>query len=74
MTAAAAEPEIAARLAGKDWQSNARFVYEDSAWRVEFNDKDGKNLATAWVDLNKIRPRGRAAKQPRRVVRHEARG
>lgn len=69
--AAAAEPEIAARLDGKEWQANTRYVYEDSAWQVEFNDKGGKKLATAWVNLNKSRPQGRLAKQPRLVVRHE---
>jgi large subunit ribosomal protein L29 len=68
---AAVEPEIASSLEGKEWQANARYVYEDSAWQVEFNDKGGKRLATAWVNLNKVRPRGRQAKQPRLVVRHE---
>lgn len=69
--AAAAEPEIASRLNGKEWQANARYVYEDSAWQVEFNEKGGKKLATAWVNLNKVQPKGRAAKAPQRVVRHE---
>lgn len=69
--AAAAQPEIAKSLAGKEWQANARYVYEDSAWQVEFNDKGGKKLATAWVNLNKARPKGRSAKQPQLVVRHE---
>ena len=69
--AAAAEPEVAGRLAGKEWQANARYVYEDSAWQVEFNDKGGKKLATAWVNLNKVRQQGRSAKQPQLVVRHE---
>lgn len=69
--AAAAEPEVAERLAGKEWQANARYVYEDSAWQVEFNDKGGKKLATAWVNLNKVRQQGRAARQPQLVVRHE---
>ncbi len=69
--AAAAEPEIASRLSGKEWQANARYVYEDSAWQVEFNDKGGKKLATAWVNLNKVQPKGRAAKAPQMVVRHE---
>lgn len=69
--AAAAQPEIASRLNGTEWQANARYIYEDSAWQVEFNDKGGKKLATAWVNLNKSRPKGRAAKQPQRVVRHE---
>lgn len=69
--AAAAEPEIASRLDGKEWQANARYVYEDSAWQVEFNEKGGKKLATAWVNLNKVQPKGRAAQAPQRVVRHE---
>jgi large subunit ribosomal protein L29 len=69
--AAAAEPEIAQRLDGKEWQANARYVYEDSAWQVEFNDKGGKKLATAWVNLNKVRSKGRLAKKPQLVVRHE---
>jgi len=69
--AAAGEPEIAKRLEGAEWQANARYVYEDSAWQVEFNEKGGKKLATAWVNLNKLRPKGRSAKQPKLVVRHE---
>ena len=69
--AAAAQPEIATRLKGKEWQSNARYVYEDSAWQVEFNEKGGKKLATAWVNLNKVQPKGRGAKAPQMVVRHE---
>jgi len=69
--AAAVVPDIAAQLAGKEWQAHTRYVYEDSAWRVEFNDKGGKSLATAWVNLNKIRPKHRGAPQPQLVVRHE---
>ena len=69
--AAAEEPEIAKRLKGSEWQANARYVYEDSAWQVEFNEKGGKKLATAWVNLNKARPKGRSVKQPKLVVRHE---
>lgn len=69
--AAAAQPEIAKSLESKEWQANARYVYEDSAWQVEFNDKGGKKLATAWVNLNKSRPKGRSVKQPQLVVRHE---
>ena len=69
--AAAAEPAIAERLGDKEWQANARYVYEDSAWQVEFNDKGGKKLATAWVNLNKSHAKRRAAKQSQLVVRHE---
>jgi large subunit ribosomal protein L29 len=69
--AAAAEPAIADRLQGKEWQANARYVYEDSAWQVEFNDKGGKKLATAWVNLNKAQSKRKDAKGPQLVVRHE---
>ena len=68
---AAAEPAIAERLRDKEWQANARYVYEDSAWQVEFNDKGGKKLATAWVNLNKVQPKRRTGKEPQLVVRHE---
>ena len=71
--AAVAEPTIAERLNGQEWQANARYVYEDSAWQVEFNDKGGKKLATAWVNLNKAQPKKKAAKAPQLVVRHEVR-
>lgn len=70
-TAAAAEPAIAERLNGKEWQATTRYVYEDSAWQVEFNDKGGKKLATVWVNLNKVQPKRRGDKQPQLVVRHE---
>jgi large subunit ribosomal protein L29 len=73
--AAAQEPEVATALAGKEWRANTRYVYEDSGWRVQFVDKDGKNLATALVDLNKIRPQGRTQRErkgdPRLVKSYE---
>ena len=71
--AAVAEPTIAERLNGQEWQANARYVYEDSAWQVEFNDKGGKKLATAWVNLNKAQSKKKDAKAPQLVVRHEVR-
>lgn len=57
--AAAAQPEVARAIAGKNWRANARFVYEESAWRVAFSDEDGKTIATALVNLNHKRARGR---------------
>jgi large subunit ribosomal protein L29 len=57
--AAVAHTEIASALAGKIWQATTRFSYEDSAWRVEFVDEDGNELASALVDLNKKRVRSR---------------
>ncbi|RMG96391.1 MAG: 50S ribosomal protein L29 [Chloroflexi bacterium] len=76
--AALAEPEIASALAGKDWQANVRFSYEDSAWQVEFVDEKGNELAKALVDLNKKRPKGRRTRrmkqQPRLVTSYEIAG
>jgi large subunit ribosomal protein L29 len=72
---AAKEPEIAAALEGKEWRTNTRYLYEDSGWRVQFVTKDGKDLATALVNLNKARPQGRSQRarksEPRLVVSYE---
>lgn len=72
--AAAAQPEIAAKLKGVEWQAVARYVYEDSAWQVEFSDKGGKNLAKAWVNLNKAHAKKGATRPRQLVIRHEVRG
>ncbi len=61
--AAAALPEVASALAGQNWRANARFSYEDSAWRVEFVDEDGNELASAMVNLNKKHPVGRKGRR-----------
>jgi len=75
---AAAQSEIASALAGKEWQATARFSYEDSAWRVDFVDNDGNDLASAMVDLNKKLPSGRKnyrqKKQPQLVTSFEIAG
>ena len=59
---AAAQADIASVLADKSWRATTRFSYEDSAWRVEFVDEDGNDLATALVDLNKKQVNGRKAR------------
>lgn len=61
--AAVAQPEIANVLTGNIWRATARFNYEDSAWRVEFVDEDNKELATAVVNLNKTKSKGRRARK-----------
>lgn len=74
---AVAHPEIASALANKTWQANVHFVYEESAWDVQFVDEDGNKLASALVNLNRKQPRGRrarAAKQPRLVTSYEVAG
>lgn len=75
---AVALPEIAAALSGKEWQATAAFNYEDSAWRVDFAESGGRQVATALVDLNKKRPTGRRARQqkeqPRLVTSFEVAG
>jgi hypothetical protein len=76
--AAIAQAEVASALAGKTWQATTRFSYEDSAWRVEFVDEDGNDLASALVDLNKKRVRSRSARakkqQPNLVTSVEIAG
>ncbi|MEJ2747200.1 MAG: 50S ribosomal protein L29, partial [Anaerolineae bacterium] len=47
--AAMDQPEIAAALSGKDWQVMSHFVYEESAWQVNFVDASGQDLASAMV-------------------------
>jgi large subunit ribosomal protein L29 len=56
---AAEQPEITSALSGKEWRANAHFDYEDSAWRVEFNDEDDNSVATALVNLNKKQTQSR---------------
>lgn len=72
---AAAEPEMASVLSDNKWQATASFDYEESRWRVEFTDEGNSKLASALVDLNKKRPRGRRARQekpqPRLVTNYE---
>lgn len=62
---AAAFPALAEALRGQAWQATARFSYEDTAWVVEFQNADGRNLASALVNLNAPRPTRRAARQDR---------
>lgn len=49
----AVHPAVAAVLNNKTWKATARFSYEDTAWRVEYVDEAGSQLAMAMVDLNK---------------------
>ena len=76
--AAGQQQEIASALANQNWTANARFSYEDSAWRVDFADDDGKAVANAMVNLNKARPHGRrereSKKQPVLVTSYEIAG
>jgi large subunit ribosomal protein L29 len=60
---AAEEPEIAQALGDKEWKANARFSYDDSAWLVDFVDDNDRQLATATVNLNQKRPKGRKERQ-----------
>ena len=77
---AASEPHIAAALAEDGaWQANVRFVYEDSAWEIQFVDGSGSAIASAVVDLNKkqtFAKRDRAMMQPggNLVVSYEVAG
>lgn len=72
---AAEQPDIAQALEGKEWTANARFDYENSAWKVDFVDDGDRELATATVNLNQKRPKGRKERQqkeqPNLVIAHQ---
>ncbi len=73
--AAASQPEIASALDDEDWEADATFDYEESAWLVEFSDEDGNELASATVNLNKKQPKSKRATakrgQPQLVTGYE---
>ncbi len=75
---AVAQPEISTALKNQEWRANARYVYEDGAYQVEFSDDNGDDLASATVDLNKSKPRSRKARftkrQPQMVTSYEIAG
>lgn len=75
---AVGQPEIAAALDGKVWNATARYVYEDSAWQVAFEDNDGNALASAMVNLNRKQTASRrerqSAKVPQLVTSYEIAG
>ncbi len=75
---AVSQPEVSKALANKAWKANARYVYEDGAWQVQFSDEKGKELASATVNLNKKRPQTRSARttqpQPEMVLSYEIAG
>jgi large subunit ribosomal protein L29 len=67
--AALGRPEVVEALLGKDWQAEAHFSYEDSAWKVSFLGSSEDELTQALVNLNqKKQKRGhRARKQANSV-------
>jgi large subunit ribosomal protein L29 len=75
---AVADAAIATALAGTEWSATARYHYEDSGWQVAFADVNGKEIATALVNLNKKRPHSRRQakkiSKPQRVVSAEVLG
>lgn len=74
---AAGEPEIAEKLSSQKWSANAHFDYEESAWQVDFFNEEGDEFASALVDLNKKRSKGRSGRQagqPQLVKSYEVTG
>lgn len=59
---AAQQPQVAQMIEGKDWFAEASYSYEESAWQVIFNDDDDE-LASALVNLNQKRPKGRRGRR-----------
>ncbi len=51
--------EVIEAIDGINWNASAHFVYEDSAWLVEFYDENEDEVRSVSVDLNKKRMKGR---------------
>ena len=62
------ESAISDVLSGKEWRANAHYVYEDSAWQVDFSDEDDDEVASAMVNLNKKRSQSRKSRAPQKPV------
>jgi len=63
VSAALARPDIQEALAEhKQWTAQAHFSYEESAWIVTFTE-DKDELASAMINLNKKKARGRKARR-----------
>lgn len=75
---ATGESEIAALLSKHNWTANAHFDYQESAWQVDFVDEEGNDLASALVNLNRKRAKGRrgrrSGKEPQLVASYELAG
>ena len=61
-TAVSETPDLASFLQDKTWNATARYVYEDAAYQVEFTSESGDSIASALVNLNQKRARGRKAR------------
>jgi large subunit ribosomal protein L29 len=61
--AAIIQPGVAEAIAGQEWDADAHFSYEESAWEVSFIDEDDKELIATKVNLNKKMARGRKARR-----------
>lgn len=59
VSAAAEFEPIAQALDGQAWAADARYVYEDGAYKVRFTDNNGREIASADVDLNSRQPKTR---------------
>lgn len=77
-TAVAESEELAKFLSGQSWDASAHYVYEDALWQVEFVNEDGDEIASASVNLNAKKAKGRKAQRAltagNRVTRYEISG
>lgn len=59
---AAKQPDLVELLDGKDWNAEAHFDYEESAWIVDFSDDKDDELGSTSVNLNVKKRKGRRAR------------
>lgn len=60
------QPQVQEAVDGKGWDADAHFVYEESAWHVDFSDENEDELISTSVDLNRKRMRSRKERRNRR--------
>jgi large subunit ribosomal protein L29 len=60
---ASQKPDVSELLDGKEWNAEANFDYEESAWIVDFEDENDDELASTMVNLNIKRKKGRSARR-----------
>lgn len=60
------QPHVKEAVEDAEWDADAHFIYEDSAWRVDFVDEDENELISTSVDLNKKRKMSRRQREKQR--------
>ena len=67
-TAVAESDELSSFLSNQSWDASAHYVYEEASWAVEFVNEEGDDIASAVVNLNGKKPKGRKGRATKTAV------